>query len=153
LEQSDKKDEVENTTSSLLPPPRVLLDTNVLVSAIISRGKARELLNRAIVDKKFSIVISEAILKELRTVLQRPKFKTSKDEIDKIILAIIQTGEIISPESDFKVINEDPDDNIILNAAYDGKVNMIITGDDHLLGLQSFKGIRILRITEAISEL
>lgn len=112
--------------------PRVLLDTNVLVSAIISRGNARELVNKAIEERKFSIVISEPILKELMTVLRRPTFKTSDDEINKVVLSVIQTGEVVTVVSSFQVVKGDPEDNIILNTAHDGKVNMIVTGDRHL---------------------
>ena len=103
------------------PIPRVLLDTNVLVSAVISQGKARELLNKAIEERKFSIVISDPILKEFMTVLRRPKFKTDEEEVNKLILAVIQTSDIITLTSRFEIVKEDPDDNIIINTALDGK--------------------------------
>jgi putative PIN family toxin of toxin-antitoxin system len=56
---------------------RVVLDTNVLVSAVISDGKARELLRKGIANE-FSLVTSDLILKELVIVLRRPKFRTSE---------------------------------------------------------------------------
>jgi putative PIN family toxin of toxin-antitoxin system len=69
---------------------RVVLDTNVLVSAIISDGKPRELLRRGVAEQ-FSIVTSELILKELALVLRRPKFKASEDEIQRsFLIAIIK---------------------------------------------------------------
>jgi predicted nucleic acid-binding protein len=55
--------------------------------------------------------------------------------------------------SDFQVVEEDPSDNIILNTAYDGHVDMIVTGDRHLLTFKIFEGIRILRISEALKEI
>ena len=58
---------------------RAVLDTNILVSAIISDGKSRELFKMGITNQ-YSIVISDLILKELATVLRRPKFKTSEEE-------------------------------------------------------------------------
>jgi uncharacterized protein len=73
---------------------RVVLDTNVLVSAIISDGKSRELLTRGI-SNQFSIVISDLIIKELVSVLKRPKFKTSEDEINRIVRALITSAEIV----------------------------------------------------------
>lgn len=57
---------------------RAVLDTNVLVSAIISDGKPRELFKKGITNQ-YSIVLSDSILKELAAVLSRPKFKISKD--------------------------------------------------------------------------
>ena len=77
---------------------RVVLDTNVLVSAIISDGKSRELLRKGIANQ-FSIVTSDLILKELATVLHRPKFKTSEDEINRIILALMRSAEVVSVKS------------------------------------------------------
>ena len=68
---------------------RVVFDTNVLVSALISDGKPRELLKRGI-EGQFSIVTSDLILKELTMVLRRPKFKTNEDEIHETILALIR---------------------------------------------------------------
>jgi uncharacterized protein len=59
---------------------RVVLDTNVLVSAIISDGKSRELLKKGITNQ-YAILISDLILKELIVVLRRPKFKISEDEV------------------------------------------------------------------------
>ena len=57
---------------------RVVLDTNVLVSAIISNGRPRQLLKKGI-SNQFSIVTSELILQELAKVIHRPKFKTSEE--------------------------------------------------------------------------
>jgi putative PIN family toxin of toxin-antitoxin system len=67
---------------------RAVLDPNVLVSAIISDGKPRQLLRKGIV-RKFSLVTSDLILKELVSVLRRPKFKTDENEIQRIVLVLI----------------------------------------------------------------
>lgn len=124
---------------------RVVLDTNVLVSAIISNGKPRELLRKGIANQ-FSIVTSDLILEELATVLRRPKFKTSEDEIHRIILALIQSSEIASVTSRFEAVKEEPKDDIVINTAYDGHADFIVTGDRHLLELESFRGIKIFTV-------
>ena len=59
---------------------RVVLDTNVLVSAVISQGKPRELFRMGI-SNVYIILTSDWMLRELVSVLRRPKFKTSEDEI------------------------------------------------------------------------
>jgi hypothetical protein len=46
-------------------------------------------------------------------MLKRPRFETSEDEIHKIVLALIQTGEVVSVRSNFKVVKHDPDDDAI----------------------------------------
>ena len=124
---------------------RVVLDTNVLVSAMISNGKPRELLRKGI-DNQFSIVTSDLILKELATVLRRPKFKTSEDEIHRIILAIIWSSEITNVKTKFKAVKEDPKDDMVVNTAYDGHADIIVTGDKHLLEMENFRGIKIITI-------
>jgi putative PIN family toxin of toxin-antitoxin system len=132
--------------------PRAVLDTNVLVSAVISQGKPRELLSKGIA-KQFSIVLSDFILKEFVRVLRRPRFETSEDEIQKIVLAFIQTGEVVSVRSNFRVVRGDPDDDAIVNTAHDGRADVIVTGDSHLLRLKSFKGIKIVSVSEALRQL
>ena len=124
---------------------RVVLDTNVLVSAVISNGKPRELLRKGI-DNQFSIVTSDSILKELATMLRRPKFKTSEDEIHRIILAIIGSSEVTNVKSKFEAVKEDPKDDMVVNTAYDGRADIIVTGDKHLLEMENFRGIKIITI-------
>lgn len=124
---------------------RAVLDTNVLVSAVISDGKPRELLKKGI-ENKFSIVTSDLILKELVSVLRRPKFKTSEDEIQQIVLALIQSAEVVSVKSSFKVVKKDRKDDMVVNTAYDGRADAIVTGDGDLLELQSFKGIKMMTV-------
>jgi putative PIN family toxin of toxin-antitoxin system len=129
---------------------RVVLGTNVLVSAIISDGKPRELLGRGIANQ-FSIVTSELILKELGLALRRPKFKTSEDEVNRIIIALMQTAEIVNVTSKLKVVEDDPKDNMVIETAYDGGAGMIVTGDSHLLALRDFKGIKIITVEQMLA--
>ena len=128
---------------------RVVIDTNVLVSAIISDGKPRALLQKGL-DRQFSIVISDQLLDELFTVLNRPKLKTSKDEIDKIMLAMKKSAEVVKVRSKFKAVNNDPKDDAIVHAACDGQADMIVSGDGHLLDLESFRGIKIVSVREML---
>lgn len=131
---------------------RAVLDTNVLVSAVISDGQSRTLLRRGIAEQ-FSIVTSDLILKELITVLRRPKFKTSEDEIHRVVLALMRTAEIVSVKSKIKAVNEDPKDDIVIETAYDGHVDIIVTGDRHLLALKNFRGIKITTVEETLAYL
>ena len=131
---------------------RVVLDTNVLVSAVISDGKPRELLRKGIANQ-FSIIVSDSILKELANVLHRPKFKTSEEEIHMVILALVQTSEVVDVRSRLKVVKEDRKDDIITNTAYDGSADVIVTGDKHLLKLKRFRTIKIITVENALKML
>jgi uncharacterized protein len=130
---------------------RVVLDTNVLVSAVISNGKPRELFKIGIAKKRFYIVTSDMILKELEVVLSRSKFKTSQEEIHRIILLLKQTAEVVNVKSKFKAVKEDPKDDMVISTAYDGRADMIVSGDSHLLGLGNFKGISIVSVEQMLA--
>ena len=128
---------------------RVVFDTNVLVSAIISDGKTRELLRKGIL-RQFCIVTSDLILNELRIVLQRPKFKTSENEVHRIMFALMQTAEVVGVASKFSLVKKDPKDNMVVETAYDGRADYIVSGDSHLLALKDFKGIRIVGVRQML---
>jgi putative PIN family toxin of toxin-antitoxin system len=129
---------------------RAVLDTNVLVSAIISDGKSRELLRRGVANQ-FSIITSDLILRELVQVLNRPKFRTSEDEINRIILALIASAEVVGVKSKLEAVKEDLKDNMIIETAYDGSADVIVSGDRHLLSLKTFRGIRIITVENMLS--
>jgi len=131
---------------------RAVLDTNVLVSAIISNGKSRELFKKGITNQ-FSIVISELILNELVTVLRRPKFKTSEDEVHRTIRALIRTADVVEVKTEIKAVKEDPKDDMIIETAIDGEAELIVTGDYHLLSLKTFRGIKIITVEEMLASL
>ena len=63
---------------------------------------------------------------------------------------IDRVAKIIRVKSRFKAVKEDPDDDIVLRTAFDGKVDCIVSGDKHMLSLVAFKGIRILTVDEIL---
>jgi putative PIN family toxin of toxin-antitoxin system len=131
---------------------RVVLDTNVLVSAIISDGKSRELLKMGITNQ-YSVLISDLILKELNIVLRRPKFKISEDEVQRTILAIIRTADVVNVKTKIKAVKEDPKDDMIIETAIDGNADIIVTGDSHLIALKTFRGINVTTVEKMLAYL
>jgi len=128
---------------------RVVLDTNVIVSAVISDGKPRQLLRRGI-ENRFSMVTSDLMLKELALVLRRPKLKTNPVEIRRITLALFNSAEVVDVKSKLKVVEEDPKDDVVVETAVDGRADFIVTGDGHLLKLERFMGVKIMSVEEAL---
>lgn len=128
---------------------RIVLDTNVLISAIIHSGKPRKLFQMGI-DGKYKILISKETLDELSAVLQRPKFKMTREDIMRIVSALMETGENIRVTSNFKVISNDPDDDIILNTAHDGDADYLVSGDNDIQSLENFRGIKIVSVDEIL---
>jgi putative PIN family toxin of toxin-antitoxin system len=132
---------------------RALLDTNVLVSALIKAGKPRELFNKLARDKE--IVLSKAIFEEFLDVMEDPKVAkyTSEQDVAVFLKTLGNAARIVQVKSRFKAVKADPDDDIIVRAAYDAKADYIVSGDRHLLSLKKFKGIRILTVDEMLNVL
>lgn len=128
---------------------RIVLDTNVLVSATIHNGKPRKLLQAGI-KGKYRILSSREILNEFSEVLQRPQFKMTRDDVIRIVSALIDTVENIHVTSDVRAVNSDPDDNVIVNTALDGNADYIVSGDPDLLDLEEFDGIEIVPVSRML---
>lgn len=134
--------------------PRVVLDTNVLVSSLIKRGRSRELLAR-IVENKLSLVLSEEILSEFIDVMSRDKFRryATRFEVKRFVDFLLQIAEVVKVKSRLKAVKEDPDDDKILECAFDGKANYIVSGDEHLLKMRGHRRIEIVSVAEMLEKL
>ena len=122
---------------------KVVLDTNIYVSAIVFGGKPREVFLE-ITRGKRALFVSKKILAELRGVL-RKKFKYTLLEIDRVEQIILEIAEIIEPRQTITIIPSQPMDNHILECAVETKADFVITGDKkHLLLLKKFKNIPII---------
>ncbi|MDV3278447.1 MAG: putative toxin-antitoxin system toxin component, PIN family [Nitrososphaerales archaeon] len=128
---------------------RVVPDTNVLVSAFISKhGISANILDMAATFEEITLVLSDEILEEFGDVMARgevrERFDYTAGEIKDFKRAIRSVADVISVESNFRAIEEDPEDDVVLNTAYDGKAAYVVSGDRHLQDLKKFKGIRIV---------
>jgi putative PIN family toxin of toxin-antitoxin system len=131
--------------------PRIVLDTNVLVSALIKPGKPRTLLFE-LARGKYQLILSREILDEFARTVTDPKISRYVDEEDIIryLRAIGSAATIVRIRSRFRVIRQDPSDDMILRTAHDGKARYIVTGDDHLLSLKEYKRVKILTVSEVL---
>ena len=122
---------------------RVVLDTNILISAILFGGKPRQVLER-VIRGEIRLCMSEAILEELKGVLRRSKFSYSIEAIQVILTELTSLSDFVNPSKTIRVVPEDPDDNRILECAVEAEANYIITGDLHLLRLSRYQDIEVL---------
>ncbi len=126
---------------------KVVLDTNVLISSIlIDKGNPYKIVNLAI-EQKIQNHTSIYILKELENKL-RNKFKESEEEIAKQISLVKIYSEVVEPKEKIKVIKDDPKDDMVLECGVASNADYIISGDNHLLKLKEYRGIRILTPAE-----
>lgn len=120
---------------------KVVLDTNILISAIIFGGKPNQVI-LLVLNERIKAITSPILLAELREVLNK-KFPLSENDFKLTIKNIENVFRSVEPKKSLKVVG-DEDDNRVLEAAIEGKCNYIVTGDKELLGLGSFKGIKIV---------
>ena len=124
---------------------RAVLDTNVLISSVISTGVPHEIVIKG-VSSEYQIVVSVATLTEFRdTLLKYPeKFHMDEEDIQEEVETIRYFAEFVDPDEEITAVEDDPDDDKFLEAAVAGNVDYIVSGDRHLLDLDSFQGIEIV---------
>jgi putative PIN family toxin of toxin-antitoxin system len=127
----------------------LVLDTNVLISAIVFKGVPEKILKLCILENKFDSVISPEILAELRTKLKF-KFGFPDGLIKEWELILKNTLKNMLPFYNTKVCR-DPDDNKILDLAIFSGAKYIITGDKDLLSLGKYKDIMIITPTDFLN--
>jgi len=130
---------------------KVVLDTNVLVSALIKAGKPRELMLK-IAEEKIQLVLSRGILEEFLEVANDKKVRRYVEEEDIVafLRVVGSIAKMVRVRSKFKVVKEDPEDDIILRTAYDSKADYIVSGDKHLLSLGEFRGTKIVTVNDML---
>lgn len=126
---------------------RVVPDINVLVSAFISKGNPHRIFRKC-ERKEIKLIVSDDILEEFTGVIGRKKFGLNKARIYKVTSIVKKSVDIIKPKTTLNIIKDDPSDNKILECAVSGNADYIISGDKHLLGLQEYRGIKILNSSD-----
>src|SRR3989344_7674181 len=111
---------------------KVVLDTNILISALGWQGKPR-LVFEKILNGELELIMSDKQLYEIIRVLDYPKFNFSHGEKSRFINIILEISTLIKIDKIMNIIKEDPEDNIIITSAIIGNADYIISGDEHLL--------------------
>ena len=119
---------------------RLVLDTNVFVAAVVADGLCRDLVRMRV--RPHTIITSEPLLEELQTIL-RVKFKANPGKLP-LLAALREQAEMVAPARLGERVCRDKGDDVVLATAVAGKADIIVTGDDDLLVLKKFRGIRIL---------
>ena len=127
---------------------RVVLDTNVVVSAyLVPTGKPAAIITLAR-QGTIDICLSEEILAEIRRTLLRPKLqrihKAGPEEIDRFLQAFAEIAILVPATMEVEPVEDDPDDTKILACAAEGQADFVISGDHHLTDLGSFRNIPIV---------
>lgn len=127
---------------------RVVLDTNILISALIFKGEMARLVE---LWKEGRIVplISQATFKEFRDVLAYPKFSLTGNEIRTIIEdEILPFFEVVAIKENISGSCRDPEDDKFLACAVSASADYIVSGDKDLCDMRGYKSIKIIKVAD-----
>ena len=135
---------------------RAVIDTNVLVAALLWRGPPHALLAQAR-DGRVTLISSPALLAELADVLGRPKFAAILARVgatvDDLLAQVRQLVEVIEPLPLPEPVCRDPDDDEVLALALASRAELIVSGDNDLLVLEQFEGVPIVNAAQTLQRL
>ena len=128
---------------------RVVVDTNVLISALVGHGKPRRLVTELL--ERHQIVSSRQMLAEFSEVMSREKFaEVSRSQLGSFLSILVRRAVLVSKGLTRKIIAQDPEDDIALGTALKGNASHLVSADKHLLGLKRFKGVKITTVEEML---
>lgn len=124
----------------------MVFDTSVWISALLWVGLPHRILQLAC-EGRITLCMTLPLLQELSEVLLRPKFAPilarRNTNVTELIIGVAALVEFHEPSPITGVILEDPDDDAVIACAVASKARWIVSGDEHLLRLRDFQGIRI----------
>jgi uncharacterized protein len=131
---------------------KVVVDTNVLVSALVFPGGVPEQVYRLGIEGRITLVTSPPLLAELGRVLT-DKFGWQDDYVGAAVAQLVRIGGIVEPVEGISVIADDPDDDRVLEAAQAAGAAVIVSGDRHLLNLGRWGEVAILSPAAFLADL
>ena len=136
--------------------PRLVLDSNVLISAFLFGGKPAAIINLA-QEGRVRILVSTDLILETGRVLRYERLRRilerSQRSTETIVAQILAITQLVETSSRRNWILQDPADNIVLNCAVENSADYVIGGDQHILRLGRIDAIEILTPTEFLQRL
>lgn len=131
---------------------RLVLDTNVVASAMLWGGNPKRLL-QARREKRVELFTSVAMLAELTDILGRRKFEkkiaASLLTIDQLVDGYAELAQVMRPTPTPRIVS-DPDDDVVIGTALAARADLLVTGDRGLLDVGAYQGVRIVSVAEAL---
>ncbi len=137
-------------------PPRLVVDTNVLVSAVLWQGTPGRLLELA-GEQAVQLLTSRALLAELDSVLHRSKLAkpvaATGLSADQMLANYRKLATVVIVRPLAAPVSRDPDDDRVLECALAARADLIVSGDEDLLTLRRFEGIPIVNAAHAVASI
>ena len=125
---------------------KAVFDTNIFISAFMFPDGRAEAALMKVVAGDVRLLVSKPIIHEVVSVLSR-KFDRNAEELARTAVYLAELGKVVKPRGKIAVLRDEPD-NRILECAVSGHADVIVTGDQAMLALAEYKGIRIVTLKE-----
>lgn len=122
---------------------KLVLDTNILISAFVFPGGKPEAVYGLLLEGAAELTTTRTLLAEFGRILEE-KFGWEADRTEEAVRQLARLGSVEQPVEEVRLVEQDPADNRVLEAAIAGGATHIVSGDHHLLELESFRGIPIV---------
>jgi uncharacterized protein len=136
---------------------KIVLDTNILISAVITQGSTIQAVLDVCRTGKVTLVLSKPLLREIGRVLHKPKILKRHCMSDKQISQYIEdlaTFAEVVPGTAFVEISKDPTDNMFFACAIEASANYIVSGDKgHILSIPSYQGVETISATNFVEKI
>ena len=133
---------------------RIVLDTNVVLSALLWRGVPYHLFEAIRVAGSVDLFTSAVLLEELREVLLRPgptrRLGLIGQSAGQVLAKYVETIDLVVPVTTPRVVADDIDDDHVVAAGVAARAGFIVSGDHHLLTLGTHQGIPMITPAEAL---
>ena len=125
---------------------RIVIDTNIIASAIFFGGRPRLLLEKLMM-KELEAFISKDILEEYQRTIDRLRAKYPARKVSVPLTEIASACRMIEPQTIVKVCR-DPNDDMFIACALDSRSLYIVSGDDDLLSIRQYRDVEIVTVAD-----
>jgi len=124
---------------------KLVVDTNIVVSALLKPDSLPDLIINMILNKSFILCLSEDIFNEYQEVLSRGKFKSlNQAKTRRLLLKSKRDAKLVKPSVSVDIIKRDPEDNKFLECALEAQADYFITGNIKHFSFKKFRNIHII---------
>lgn len=128
---------------------KIVIDANLFASALIKPESNPGRILDLVKQNQVELILSPAIIREIKRILLYPRLQKyhhkTAQEIDAYFEDVLMFAWIVEGEKTVDIIKDDPSYNKYLACAYEGEADYIVSGDHHLLDLETYQGIAIIK--------
>ncbi len=108
---------------------RIVIDTNVLISALLNGGRVPDLVIETIVRQRHAVLYDHRVLREYRSVMARPKFTFAPEHVERRVASLLDVGSDVGEVEVWPGAMVDEKDRMFVEVALTGRADVLLTGN------------------------